>query len=58
MEDVFRILSAGGDAFLLVIGYILWRFHLLFINFDKRLVRIETLLDNHLKHLQEKEESR
>lgn len=44
MEEVLRIVSAGGTPLLIVIGYILWKF-------DRRLVRIETTLNNHLKHL-------
>ena len=51
MEEVLRIVSAGGTPLLLVIGYILWKF-------DRRLVRIETTLNNHLRHLEEGEEGR
>ena len=58
MEEVLRIVSTGGDAFLLVIGYILWKFDRRFISFDKRLIKIETLLNNHLEHLTKEKESR
>lgn len=49
MEDILRIISAGGTPLLFVVGYILWKF-------DRRLVRIETVLNNHLKHLIGKKE--
>ncbi|KKL65978.1 hypothetical protein LCGC14_2149580 [marine sediment metagenome] len=58
MEEFLRIVAAGGTPILGLVGYALWKLHLKLVGFDKRLVRIETLLDNHLKHLQEREESR
>ena len=56
MEEMLRIIAAGGTPLLAGVGWILWKLHLKLVNFDKRLVRIETLLENHLKHLQSKEE--
>ncbi len=58
MEELLRIVAAGGTPLLGLVGYALWKLHLKLIGFDKRLVRIETLLENHLKHLMDKEESR
>ena len=50
MEDtVLRLISAGGTPLLVIFGYILWKF-------DRRLFKIETTLNNHLKHLTEKKE--
>ena len=49
MEEILRIVSAGGTPLLVVIGFILWKF-------DRRLVKIETTLNNHLKHLQDEKE--
>ena len=57
-EVVLRMISAGGTPLLLVAGYMLWKLHLKLVSMDKRLVRVETLLDNHLKHLVEKGEGR
>ena len=51
MEEILRIISAGGTPLLFIIGYILWKF-------DRRLVKIETTLNNHLRHLKGKEEGR
>ena len=51
MEEILRIISAGGTPLLVIIGYILWKF-------DRRLVKIEIVLNNHLKHLMEKKEGR
>ena len=56
MEEILRIIAAGGTPLLAGVGWILWKLHLKLVNFDKRLVRIETLLENHLKHLRSKEE--
>lgn len=58
MEEVLRIIAAGGTPLVAGIGWILWKIHLKQVGFNVRLVRIETLLENHLKHLQEREDSR
>lgn len=58
MEEMLRIVAAGGTPLLAGLGWILWKLHLKLVDFNVRLVRIETLLENHLKHLQDKEESR
>lgn len=49
MEEALRLISAGGTPLLVGIVYIMWKF-------DRRLVKIETTLNNHLAHLKEKEE--
>jgi len=49
MEEILRVVSAGGTPLLLVIGYILWKL-------DRRVVKIEVVLNNHLKHLREEKE--
>ena len=56
MEEFLRVVAAGGTPLVGAIGWIMWKLHLKLVDFDKRLVRIETLLNNHLKHLNEKEE--
>lgn len=60
MEEMLRIIAAGGTPILGLVGYALWKLHLKLVGFDKRLIVIETLLTNHLKHLQDakEEESR
>lgn len=59
MEEFLRIIAAGGTPILGIGIYALWKLHLKLVGFDKRLVRIETLLENHLQHLiEEKEEGR
>ena len=58
MEELLRIMAAGGTPLLAGVGWILWRLHLKLVGFDQRLIRIETLLENHLKHLMNKVEGR
>ena len=58
MEEMLRIIAAGGTPLVGFIGWVMWKFHLKQVDFNVRLVRIETLLENHLQHLQDKEESR
>ena len=57
-EVILRIISAGGTPLLAGVGWIMWKIHLKQVDFNVRLVRIETLLENHLAHLLEKEEGR
>jgi len=57
-EVVLRMISAGGTPLLIGIGWVLWKLHLKLVSFSERLVRIETLLDNHLKHLIEEKEAK
>lgn len=54
MEEILRMIAAGGTPLLVGIGYILWKLHLRLVGFNIRLVKIETLLNNHLRHLSEK----
>ena len=58
MEEFLRVVAAGGTPLIGAIGWVMWKLHLKLVDFDKRLVRIETLLNNHLKHLNEEEKGR
>ncbi len=58
MEEMLRIIAAGGTPLLAGLGWVLWKIHLRLVDFNVRIVRIETLLENHLAHLQDQVEGR
>ena len=49
MEEILSYISAGGNALLVPVAYVLWKL-------DRRLYKIELLFSNHLKHLRRKKE--